>query len=104
MWHLMLINGVNFPIDRIADLCRRYGAGRLSLFGSILRDDFHANSDVDVLVEFLPQTRIGLIGIANMEAELAEAVGRRVDLRTAADLSRYFRAEIVGHARLLHAA
>ncbi len=100
----MLVNGVNFPMDQMAELCRRFGAARLSLFGSILRDDFHAGSDVDMLVEFLPGTRIGLIGIANMEAELSEAVGRRVDLRTAADLSRHFRDEVVGKAKLLHAA
>jgi predicted nucleotidyltransferase len=100
----MLINGVNFPMDRIADLCLRYGAAKLSLFGSILRSDFNASSDVDVLVEFRPETRIGLIGIANMEADLSEAVGRRVDLRTAGDLSRYFRDDVVSKARLLHAA
>jgi uncharacterized protein len=100
----MLFNGVTFPMDRIAEICRRYGAAKLSLFGSILRDDFHTGSDVDILVEFLPESRIGLIGIANMEAELGESVGRRVDLRTAAELSRHFRDEIVGKARLLHAA
>ena len=100
----MLVNGVTFPMERIADICRRYGAARLSLFGSILRDDFHARSDVDFLVEFDPATRIGLIGVAKMEAELSDAIGRRVDLRSAADLSRYFRDEVVASARLLHAA
>jgi len=100
----MLINGVTFPMDRIADICRRYGAARLSLFGSILRDDFHGASDVDILVEFAPTTRIGLIGVAKMESELGDAIGRRVDLRSAGDLSRYFRDEVVAGARLLHAA
>lgn len=100
----MIVNGVPFPIGRIADICRRYGAAKLSLFGSILRDDFHAGSDVDLLVEFAPATRIGLIGVAKMESELAEAIGRRVDLRSAGDLSRYFRDEVVAGARLLHAA
>jgi predicted nucleotidyltransferase len=100
----MTINGVTFPMDRIAEICRRYGAAKLSLFGSILRGDFHAGSDVDMLVEFAPTTRIGLIGVARMELELAEAVGRKVDLRSAGDLSRYFRAEVVAGARLLHAA
>ena len=100
----MDIKGVNFPEDTLADICRRYGVQRLSLFGSILRDDFSGASDVDILVEFLPQTRIGLIGMANMEAELSQAVGRRVDLRTPADLSRYFRDEVVARARPLHAA
>ena len=100
----MVINGVTFPMDRIAEICRRYGAAKLSLFGSILRDDFHAGSDVDLLVEFAPTTRIGLIGVAKMEGELSGAIGRRVDLRSAGDLSRYFRDEVVAGARLLHAA
>lgn len=100
----MTLNGVNFPLDRLAEICRRYGAHGLSLFGSILRDDFTADSDVDVLVDFLPQTRIGLIGMANMEAEIGEAVGRRIDLRTPRDLSRHFRDEVVSRARPLHAA
>ena len=100
----MVVNGVTFPMDRIAEICRRYGAARLSLFGSILRDDFHDGSDVDVLVEFAPGTRIGLIGVARMEQELTDVIGRRVDLRSAGDLSRYFRDEVVAGARLLHAA
>lgn len=100
----MVINGINFPIDTLANICGRFGAARLSIFGSILRDDFNSSSDVDILVEFRPDTRIGLIGVANMEAELGEAIGRKVDLRTSADLSPYFRNEVVATARLLHAA
>lgn len=72
--------------------------------GGILRDDFHPGSDVDIPVEFAPTTRIGLIGVAKMEGELAEALERRVDLRSAGDLSRYVRDEVVAGARLLHAA
>ncbi len=101
---IMALHGVTFPMDRIGEICRRYGAAKLSLFGSILRDDFHAGSDVDLLVEFHPQTRIGLVGLANMEAELSEAIGRRVDLRTPDDLSQYFRDRVVKQARPLHAA
>lgn len=100
----MDFNDVTFPMDRIDSICRQYGVARLSLFGSILRDDFHAASDVDLLVEFAPTTRIGLIGVAKLEADLSEAIGRKVDLRAAADLSRYFRDEVVAGARLLHAA
>jgi predicted nucleotidyltransferase len=100
----MVVNGVEFPMDRIAALCRRFGAARLSLFGSIFRDDFHAGSDVGILVEFAPTTRIGLIGVAEMEHALSEAIGRRVDLRSAGDLSRHYSAEVVPGARLLHAA
>lgn len=100
----MVVNGVNFPEAAIAEICHRYGATRLSLFGSILRDDFTPSSDIDVLVEFAPTTRIGLIGVAKMEAELSGLLGRRVDLRSPADLSHYFRDEVVARARLLHAA
>lgn len=100
----MRLHTVDIPEREIADFCRRHGVGRLSLFGSILREDFGPESDVDVLVEFLPSVRIGLFGIAGMELELAELLGRRVDLRTAGDLSPYFRDEVVAHARLLHAA
>lgn len=102
--NIMNIRGVLFPLARIADICRHYGAAKLSLFGSILRDDFHAESDVDLLVEFDPTTRIGLIGVARLESELSAAIGRRVDLRSAGDLSRYFRDEVVAGAWLLHAA
>lgn len=83
---------------RIADLCRRYDVRRLSFFGSVLRDDFSAHSDVDVLVEFLPQARIGMFGLARMERELSEMIGRTVDLRTPAELSRYFRDEVLAEA------
>ncbi len=100
----MELNGVTIPLAAIAEICSRYGVARLSAFGSILRDDFNAQSDVDLVVEFLPQTRIGLIGIANMEADLANVIGRRVDLRTPADLSRHFRDEVLKGARLVHAA
>lgn len=100
----MIVNGITFPMPAISEICRRYGAARLSLFGSILREDFHAGSDVDMLVEFAPTTRIGLIGLARMEEELGEQIGRRVDLRSASELSRYFRDEVVAGARLLHAA
>ena len=98
------LSGVTFPTDQIAEICRRFGITRLSLFGSVIRNDFHAESDVDILVEFAPTTRIGLIGVATMEADLTDAIGRRVDSRSAGDLSRYFRDEVIAGARLLHAA
>src|SRR3990172_30958 len=100
----MRLNGIDFPEDRIADFCRRYGVKKLSLFGSVLRDDFRLDSDVDVLVEFLPETRIGLLGVAQMEIELSEMLHRSVDLRTPGDLSRYFRDEVIAQSRTLHAA
>ncbi|GMU94089.1 MAG: hypothetical protein AMXMBFR4_31470 [Candidatus Hydrogenedentota bacterium] len=100
----LTINGVTFPTAALAEICRRYGVERLSLFGSILGDGFSEASDVDILVEYKPDTRIGLIGMANMEADLSEAIGRRVDLRTPGDLSHYFREKVISNARVLHAA
>ncbi len=100
----MVINGVNFPEDVIAEFCRRNGIARLSLFGSILRDDFRPDSDVDVLVDFLPDRTPTLFSIAAMEAEVGGLIGRKVDLRTPRELSRYFRDKVIAQARTLHAA
>ncbi|MBI5876548.1 MAG: nucleotidyltransferase domain-containing protein [Chloroflexi bacterium] len=88
----------------LAAYCRAHHIRRLSLFGSVLRADFRADSDVDVLVEFEPEHVPGLFGIARMERELAELFGgRKVDLRTAEDLSRYFRASVLAEAEGLYA-
>ena len=89
--------------DGIARFCRRHHIVKLSLFGSVLGDDFGPDSDVDVLVEFAPAARVGLIGFAGMELELTEIIGRKVDLRTPEDLSRYFREEVVANAEVQYA-
>jgi len=92
--------GIEIPKDAIAEFCRRNRIRRLSLFGSILRDDFRPDSDVDFLVEFEPGQVPSLFGIAGMENELSELIGRKADLRTAEDLSRYFREKVVNGAEL----
>ena len=89
--------------DTIAAFCRRHHIKRLALFGSVLRDDFGPNSDVDMLVEFEPGQVVGLIRLAAMERELSDIVGRKVDLRTPADLSKYFRQEVVESAEVQYA-
>src|SRR5437870_10446109 len=103
-WAAMVINGVDFHEGRLADFCRRHGVERLSVFGSILGDDFRPDSDVDVLVEFQPGRTPGMFGFGGMILELSEMVGRTVDLRTPFDLSRHLRPFILRGARLLHAA
>jgi hypothetical protein len=90
--------------ERVADFCRRHQVRRLALFGSVIRDDFRPDSDVDVLVEFAPEARAGLFEMARMEAEVEELIGRKVDLRTPAELSRYFRDEVVAGAEVQYAA
>jgi uncharacterized protein len=91
-------------VDRgtLADFCRRHHICRLALFGSVLRTDFRADSDVDVLVEFASGHVIGLIRLAGIERELSGMLGRKVDMRTPADLSRYFRDEVVRAAEVLY--
>jgi predicted nucleotidyltransferase len=89
--------------DQIAQFCEKHHIRRLSIFGSALRDDFTTESDVDVLVEFDPLHIPGLIRLAGMEIELSEIIGRKVDLRTAQELSRYFRQEVVESAELQYA-
>jgi uncharacterized protein len=86
----------------IADFCERHHIRRLALFGSVLRDDFRQDSDVDVLVEFEVGQAVGLIRLAGIERELSEIFGRKADLRTPADLSRYFRDQVVQSAEVLY--
>jgi predicted nucleotidyltransferase len=76
------------------DFCRRRRIRKLSLFGSVLRDDFGPQSDVDVLVEFEPEAKVGYFELADMELELSELLERKADIRTPAELSRYFRDEV----------
>lgn len=87
----------------IQTFCERHGIRRLALFGSALRDDFGPESDVDVLVEFEAGRRVGFIRLAALEAELSGLLGRRADLRTLAELSPYFREEVVQRAEVLYA-
>lgn len=86
--------------EMIAAFCQRNQIQRLSLFGSVLRDDFRADSDVDVLVEYEPDAPIGLFEMARQERELSGLLGRKVDLRTPEDLSRYFRQEVLAEAEV----
>ncbi|MEF3168822.1 MAG: nucleotidyltransferase family protein [Deltaproteobacteria bacterium] len=91
--------------ERLAAYCREHGIRRLAIFGSALRDDFRPDSDVDVLVEFDPARIPTLFDVAGMEQELSEFFGgRKVDLRTPEDLSRYFRQQVMSEAEVQYAA
>lgn len=90
--------------ERLAGFCRKHHIRRLALFGSALRDDFGPESDIDVLVEFESGQAPGLLGIARLERELTVIFdGRKVDLRTPEDLSRYFREEVLREAEVQYA-
>ena len=90
--------------NRISEFCHANHIVKLALFGSVLRDDFGPDSDVDVLVEFEADHVPGLLGMARLERELTEILGHKADLRTAEDLSRYFRDDVVSHAEIQYAA
>ncbi len=96
--------GAQLAIDRdeIAAFCQRHHIRKLALFGSVLRDDFRPDSDVDVLVEFEPSQRVTLFDMVDLEQELTELIGRHVDLRTPGDLSRYFRQRVLDSAEVLY--
>ncbi len=93
---------IELPFDQIEAFCRRNPIRKLSLFGSILRDDFQPESDVDMLVEFTPGAKVGYFDLARMEIELTEIVGRKVDLRTPAELSQYFRQKVINTAQVIY--
>lgn len=88
----------------LAELCKRHSIRRLALFGSAIHGDFHVDSDIDLLVEFVPGHVPGLIGLAAIELELRDLIGRDVDLRTPNDLSQYFRDQVTDEARELYDA
>ena len=89
---------IQIPKRLLDDFCRQRRIRKLSLFGSVLRDDFGPQSDVDVLVEFEPGATVGYFELADMELELSELLGRKADIRTPAELSRYFRQEVLAAA------
>ncbi len=97
----MTAHGIKILRDRIEAFCRANGIRRLALFGSVIRDDFLPDSDIDVLVEFLPDVRVGL-AFVRMQDELTAILGQAVDLHTPATLSKYFRDEVLDEAAVLY--
>jgi hypothetical protein len=95
---------INFPAEKVAEFCKRNRIRKLSLFGSALRDDFRPDSDLDLLVEFQTGAAPSLIDLARMERELSAIIGgRKIDLRTPKELSRYFRDEVLSTASVQYA-
>lgn len=95
---------INVDKKCIVDFCTRHHIRKLAFFGSVLGESFRPDSDVDVLVEFEAGEEPGLIAMAGMERELSSLLGRKADLRTPEDLSRYFRDEVVSRAEVQYAA
>ena len=89
---------IKIPREKVAEFCKKNQIRKLSFFGSALREDFRADSDVDVLVEFEPETRVGLIRLTGLEIELGEILGRKVDLNTPGFISKYYRDRVLAEA------
>ena len=88
----------DMPEDKIAEFCKRHHIRRLALFGSALREDFTPNSDIDMLVEFEPGARVGMIRLAGIELELSRILRRKVDMNTPGFISKYYREEVLAEA------
>lgn len=98
---MILNKNIDIPYDEIAAFCERHHIRKLSLFGSVLRDDYTPDSDVDVLVEFEPEHIPGLKFFA-MQRELSDLLGLKVDLNTYGFLSRHFRDKVVAMAEVIY--
>jgi len=97
---------LQIEIDRgpIADFCRRHHILKLAFFGSVLRDDFRSDSDVDVLIEFEPKHIPGLFDLMRMQREFSHLVGRQADFRTPDDLGQFIRPRVLAEAEVQYAA
>lgn len=99
---------LDIPTERLADFCQRWKVAELSLFGSVLREDFGPESDIDVLVHFHPESGVTLLAFAAMEREISGILGRKVDLVMRAALAQHpsdpRTKEILSSARVLYAA
>ncbi|MEC4803169.1 MAG: nucleotidyltransferase family protein [Jaaginema sp. PMC 1079.18] len=96
-----ILTTISIPHAALEQLCRQYHIRKLALFGSVLRDDFRLDSDIDILVEFLPGQTPGF-GFIEIQDSLSQLLGRIVDLNTPQDLSRYFRDEVLAEARVIY--
>jgi predicted nucleotidyltransferase len=87
----------------LANYCQANGIRSLAVFGSVLHGNAKTDSDLDLLVEFEPDLHIGFLQLARIENELSDMLGNSVDLRTAEDLSHYFRQQVIDEAEVLYA-
>ncbi len=90
------------PKDKLVEFCKKNYIRKLSIFGSAISGQLGPDSDIDLLVEFEEGHTPGLFSIIRMEMELTEVLGRKVDLRTPDDLSKYFRDEVIRNAQLAY--
>jgi len=98
------MHGIKIPKQKLVAYCKKNHIKKLAFFGSFLRDDFHSDSDIDILVEFERGLTPGFFDLVRMEEQLSHFLkGKEVDLRTPNDLSRYFREKVIRNAEVLYA-
>lgn len=93
---------ITIPKDKIMLFCQKNHISKMSLFGSVLTDQFNPLSDVDFLVEFQPEHTPTLFDIVNMEEELSNLIGRHADLKTVKGISRYFRDDVIAKDQIIY--
>ena len=104
MGHTLQLGRLQVDQDELGELCRQYHVRELSVFGSAARDQMGPDSDIDLLVEFLPNSKVDLVDYAGLMLELSQLIGRKVDLVSKKGLKPLIRASVLKEARLLYAA
>ena len=104
MGHTLQLGDAKVDEKKLADLCRHYNVRELSLFGSAVRGEMRPGSDIDVMVEFDPGTRTGLLKFESLSEELEALVGRKIDLVTKRGLKAWVRSQVLKEARVVYAA
>jgi predicted nucleotidyltransferase len=100
---MLVHNRIEIDETKLAEICRRYHVRELALFGSVLRDDFREDSDIDVLVEFEPRARVGFFELARLQRELASILGRNVDIVPKQGLNPIIRKAVLDSASVVYA-
>jgi len=101
---MTLAAGITLPEKELAELCRKYSVKELAVFGSVARGEARPDSDIDLLVEFLPGATRGMLRHLTAQRELSELLGRTVDLVSKAGIRREFRDEVLAQAKIIYAA
>lgn len=104
MGHTLQLGRLQVDQDKLGELCREYHVRELSVFGSAVRDQMGPDSDIDLLVEFLPDAKVDLVDYAGLMLDLSQLIGRKVDLVSKKGLKPLIRASVLKEARLLYAA
>ena len=100
---MTIAKGIELPDAQVVEICRRYRVRELSVFGSAARGAMRPDSDVDLLVDFLPEARPGLLGLSAMMREFSVLLGRRVDLAVKPALKPLIRLEVLSEAQVIYA-